>query len=76
ILYGLAAGLVGTIDGIIAGNLLLSPLISDINTQTTVIVPAKLHFYPLWTGLALILSLVSSVLQAYLVARRELTEKH
>lgn len=75
ILYGLAAGLVGTIVGIIAGNLLLSPLISDIITQTTVIGPAKLHFHPLWTGLALLLSLASSVLPAYLVARRELTEK-
>ncbi|HEM2793758.1 TPA: FtsX-like permease family protein [Streptococcus suis] len=75
ILYGLAAGLVGTIVGIIAGNLLLSPLISDIITQTTVIGPAKLHFYPLWTGLALLLSLASSVLPAYLVTRRELTEK-
>lgn len=75
ILYGLAAGLVGTIVGIIAGNFLLSPLISDIITQTTVIGPAKLHFYPLWTGLALLLSLASSVLPAYLVARRELTEK-
>ncbi|NQH35599.1 FtsX-like permease family protein [Streptococcus suis] len=75
ILYGLAAGLVGTIVGIIAGNLLLSPLISDIITQTTVIGPAKLHFYPLWTGLALLLSLASSVLPAYLMARRELTEK-
>ncbi|MDW8705253.1 FtsX-like permease family protein [Streptococcus suis] len=75
ILYGLAAGLVGTIVGMIAGNLLLSPLISNIITQTTVIGPAKLHFYPLWTGLALLLSLASSVLPAYLVARRELTEK-
>lgn len=75
ILYGLAAGLVGTIVGIIAGNLLLSPLISDIITQTTVIGPAKRHFYPLWTGLALLLSLASSVLPAYLVDRRELTEK-
>lgn len=75
ILYGLAAGLVGTIVGIIAGNLLLSPLISNIITQTTVIGPAKRHFYPLWTGLALLLSLASSVLPAYLVARRELTEK-
>ncbi|WP_105112125.1 FtsX-like permease family protein [Streptococcus suis] len=75
ILYGLVAGLVGTIVGIIAGNLLLSPLISNIITQTTVIGPAKLHFYPLWTGLALLLSLASSVLPAYLVARRELTEK-
>lgn len=75
LLYGLAAGLVGTLVGILAGNLVLSPLISSIITQTTVIGPAKLHFYPLWTGLALLLSLISSVLPAYLVARRELTEK-
>lgn len=75
ILYGLAAGLVGTFVGILAGNLVLSPIISSIITQTTVIGPAKLHFYPLWTGLALLLSLISSVLPAYLVARRELTEK-
>lgn len=75
ILYGLAAGLVGTIVGILAGNLVLSPLISSIITQTTVIGPAKLYFYPLWTGLAVLLSLISSVLPAYLVAQRELTEK-
>lgn len=75
ILYGLAAGLVGTLVGILAGNLVLSPIISSIITQTTVIGPAKLHFYPLWTGLAVLLSLISSVLPAYLVAQRELTEK-
>ncbi|HFI0176827.1 TPA: FtsX-like permease family protein [Streptococcus suis] len=75
ILYGLAAGLLGTIVGILMGNLVLSPIISSIITQTTVIGTAKLHFYPLWTGLALLLSLISSVLPAYLVARRELTEK-
>ncbi|WP_105210058.1 FtsX-like permease family protein [Streptococcus suis] len=75
ILYGLAAGLVGTLVGILAGNLVLSPIISSIITQTTVIGSAQLHFYPLWTGLALLLSLISSVLPAYLVARRELTEK-
>lgn len=75
LLYGLAAGLVGTLVGILAGNLILSPLISSIITQTTVIGPAKLHFYPIWTGLAVLLSLISSVLPAYLVAQRELTEK-
>ncbi|WP_105144700.1 FtsX-like permease family protein [Streptococcus suis] len=75
LLYGLAAGLVGTLVGIFAGNLVLSPIISSIITQTTVIGPAKLHFYPLWTGLAVLLSLISSVLPAYLVAQRELTEK-
>ncbi|HFI0214335.1 TPA: FtsX-like permease family protein [Streptococcus suis] len=75
ILYGLVAGLLGTLVGILMGNLVLSPIISSIITQTTVIGSAKLHFYPLWIGLALLLSLISSVLPAYLVARRELTEK-
>lgn len=75
LLYGLAAGLVGTLVGILMGNLVLSPIISSIITQTTVIGSAKLHFYPLWTGLAVLLSLISSVLPAYLVAQRELTEK-
>lgn len=75
ILYGLAAGLVGTLVGIFVGNLVLSPIISSIITQTTVIGSAKLHFYPHWTGLAVLLSLISSVLPAYLVAHRELTEK-
>ncbi|WP_261310943.1 FtsX-like permease family protein [Streptococcus suis] len=75
LLYGLAAGLVGTLVGILAGNLVLSPIISSIITQTTVIGSAKLHFYPFWTGLAVLLSLISSVLPAYLVAQRELTEK-
>ncbi|MGS4787147.1 FtsX-like permease family protein [Streptococcus sp. P25B114] len=75
ILYGLGAGLLGTLVGILAGNFALSPMISDIITKTTVIGPAKLHFYPLWTLLALVLSLISSVLPAYLVAHRELKGK-
>ncbi|NQM38251.1 FtsX-like permease family protein [Streptococcus suis] len=75
ILYGLGAGLLGTLVGILAGNFVLSPMISDIITKTTVIGPAKLHFYPLWTLLALVLSLISSVLPAYLVVHRELKEK-
>ncbi|WP_156008401.1 ABC transporter permease [Streptococcus ruminantium] len=75
ILYGLGAGLVGTLVGVVVGNLILSPLISSIITKTTVIGPAKLHFYPLWTGVAILLSLISSVLPAYLVARHELAEK-
>ncbi|MDG3132127.1 FtsX-like permease family protein [Streptococcus suis] len=75
ILYGLGAGLLGTILGIVAGNLILSPIISRVVTQTTVLGPTSLRFYPTWTILALALSLISSVLPAYLVAKRELTEE-
>lgn len=75
VLYGFGAGLSGTVVGIILGNVVLSPVISSIITKSTVIGPAKLHFYPLWTGLAILLMLVSAVLPAYLVAQGELLEK-
>ncbi|NQN91785.1 FtsX-like permease family protein [Streptococcus suis] len=75
VLYGLGAGLAGAIVGIILGNTVLSPLISSIITETTVIGASTLYFYPLWTGLAIGLTLLSAVLPAYLVAQRELFEK-
>ena len=75
VLYGLGAGLAGAIVGIILGNTVLSPLISSIITETTVIGASTLYFYPLWTSLAIGLTLLSAVLPAYLVAQRELFEK-
>ncbi|HEL1557877.1 TPA: FtsX-like permease family protein [Streptococcus suis] len=71
VLYGLGAGLAGAIVGI---NTVLSPLISSIITETTVIGASTLYFYPLWTSLAIGLTLLSAVLPAYLVAQRELFE--
>ncbi|WP_236682974.1 ABC transporter permease [Streptococcus sp. X13SY08] len=75
LLYGFVASMAGTIVGILAGNFILSPLIGRIITKTKVIGASELYFYPLWTILAVILGLFSAVLPAYLVARKELTEK-
>ncbi|MGT2715016.1 FtsX-like permease family protein [Streptococcus respiraculi] len=75
IIYGLASGLLGTIAGLLLGNFLLAPMISRIITDTTVIGESQLHLYPRWILLALIFSLLSSVLPAYLVAQKELREK-
>ncbi len=75
VLYGLAAGLTGTLVGIVLGNTVLSPIISSIITKTTILGQTRLYVYPLWTGLAILFSLLSTVLPAYLVAGRELFEK-
>lgn len=75
VIYGFVASMLGTLTGIIAGNLIISPMIGSIITDGMVIGSAKTYFYPSWTLLALILGLISAVLPAYLVARRELIEK-
>lgn len=75
VLYGLSAGLAGAFIGILLGNIVLSPLISSIITETTVVGASKLYFYPFWTALAIVLTLLSAVLPAYLVAQRELFER-
>lgn len=75
VLYGLFAGLTGTIAGILFGNFILSLAIGNIITATTVIGSSQLYFYPGYIGLALGLSLLSTVLPVYLVVRKELTEK-
>lgn len=75
VLYGLVAGLAGTLVGILAGNCILSPMISAIITKSMVIGDATLHFYPFWILLALVFALLSAVLPAYLVACKELKEK-
>lgn len=75
VIYGLVASLAGTLLGAILGNYLLSPTIGNIITSTTIIGDAKLFFHPEYLLLAIGLALVSAVLPAYLVARRELTEK-
>ncbi|MBF0776703.1 hypothetical protein BVE84_02405 [Streptococcus azizii] len=75
VIYGLASGLLGTVAGLLLGNFLLAPMISRIITDTTVIGESQLYFYPEWFLLAMIFSLLSSVLPAYLVAGKELREK-
>lgn len=75
VLYGIAASLSGTILGIVIGNFYISNRISSIVTANTVIGSPELYFYPSYTILALILAVISAVLPAYLVAKKELTEE-
>lgn len=75
VLYGLIASLLGTVTGVVIGSLLLSPVIGNIITGTTVIGSSSLYFYWSWSLLALVFALASAVLPAYLVVRRALQEE-
>lgn len=75
IIYGLVSSLMGTLFGTVLGHYFLSPVIGNILTDGTVIGSSKTYFYPTWTLLAILCALLSAVLPAYLVARRELGEE-
>lgn len=75
VLYGLVAGLSGTLVGILFGNYVLSPMISRIITDTMSIGTARIYFYPLWTAIAVGLAIASSGLPAYVVVNRTLKER-
>ena len=75
VLYGFLAGTVGTIIGTLLGHYLLAGVISDVITAGMVIGKSQEYFYWSYSLLALALSWVSSVLPAYLVARRELHDE-
>ena len=75
ILYGFLAGTVGTIIGTLLGHYLLAGVISDVITAGMVVGKSQEYFYWSYSLLALALSWVSSVLPAYLVARRELHDE-
>ena len=75
VLYGFLAGTVGTILGTLLGHYLLAGVISDVITAGMVVGKSQEYFYWSYSLLALTLSWVSSVLPAYLVARRELHEE-
>ncbi|RSI99394.1 outer membrane-specific lipoprotein transporter subunit LolE [Streptococcus mitis] len=72
VLYGFLAGTVGTVLGTLLGHYLLAGVISDVITAGMVVGKSQEYFYWSYSLLALALSWVSSVLPAYLVARREL----
>lgn len=74
-LYGFLAGTVGTILGTLLGHYLLAGVISDVITAGMVVGKSQEYFYWSYSLLALTLSWVSSVLPAYLVARRELHDE-
>lgn len=75
VLYGFLAGTVGTLIGTLLGHYLLAGVISDVITTGMVVGKSQEYFYWSYSLLALALSWVSSVLPAYLVARRELHDE-
>lgn len=75
VIYGLVAGTLGTLLGILIGHYVLAPTISYIITERMIVGESQQYFYWTYSCLALGLSLVASVLPAYLVSRRELHEE-
>lgn len=75
VIYGLISSLLGTLTGLIVGNFIISSMIGGIVSNSTIIGQSNLYFYPSWTILAIILSLLSAVFPAYLIASKELSEK-
>lgn len=75
VIYGLVAGTLGTLLGILIGHYVLAPTISHIITVRMIVGESQQYFYWTYSCLALGLSLVASVLPAYLVSRRELHEE-
>lgn len=75
VIYGLVAGTLGTLLGILIGHYVLAPTISHIITERMIVGENQQYFYWTYSCLALGLSLVASVLPAYLVSRRDLHEE-
>lgn len=75
VIYGLVAGTLGTLLGILIGHYVLAPTISHIITERMIVGESQQHFYWTYSCLALGLSLIASVLPAYLVSCRELHEE-
>lgn len=75
VIYGFVASMIGTLIGIVAGHYLLYRIIAEIITGSMTIGSTHYAFYWSYTLLAIFLGLISAVLPAYLIARRELSEK-
>ncbi|WP_231154178.1 FtsX-like permease family protein [Streptococcus equi] len=72
LLYGVLAALLGTGLGVLGGTYFLSRLISAILTDALTIGSTQLYFYWSYSVVAVLLALLSAVLPAYMVVRREL----
>ena len=75
LIYGFVTSMIGTTIGVAAGHILLPSIIYSGFKNSILIAPIELHFYPFKTLLAIILALLSAVLPAFIVAKRELGEK-
>ncbi len=75
LIYGFLTSMIGTTIGVATGHILLPSIIYCGFKKSILIAPIELHFYPFKTVLAIILALLSAVLPAFVVAKRELGEK-
>lgn len=73
--YGLTAGLIGTIIGVALGHTLIPSIAYTAYKVGFTLPPIEWHFHWGITAIALIASLVSSVLPAWIATKRELAEK-
>lgn len=73
-IYGLIAGMTGTIIGVILGHTLIPMIVYNAYKGGFSLPQIELHFYLKITIVAVILSLLSSVLPARIIARKELQE--
>ena len=75
VIYGFVASMTGTILGIFAGHCILSRIIAEIVTGDTTLGSTTYYFYWSYTLIAIVFALVSAVLPAFIIARKELSEK-
>ncbi|TDE67466.1 FtsX-like permease family protein [Streptococcus sp. KCJ4932] len=75
VIYGFVASMTGTILGIFAGHYILSRVIAEIVTGDTTLGSTTYYFYWSYTVIAIVFALVSAVLPAFIIARKELSEK-
>lgn len=73
--YGFVAGMLGTIVGIILGHTLFPLIVYNAYGKYFSVPKINLDFYTALTIVCLILSIVSSVLPAYIVAKKQLDDK-
>ncbi|SDO58672.1 putative ABC transport system permease protein [Streptococcus equinus] len=75
VIYGFVASMTGTILGVLGGHYVLSRVIAEIVTGDTTLGSTNLYFYWSYTLIAVVFALVSAVLPAFIIARKELSEK-
>ncbi len=75
VIYGFLSASIGTVIGIVSGHILVPYIVYNAYEHGFTIPKIELHFYLKETILACILSLLCSVLPAYIVAKNNLKEK-
>lgn len=74
-IYGFIAGILGTLFGVILGHTLLPLIIFNAYGKHFSVPKIQLDFYPKLVVISLILSLISSVIPAFIVAKKQLNDK-